>query len=120
MMTKFAWRWAIEGLFRASKQVLDIEAPQPSSREAVEKLAPWVGSMRGVIMVWYITAGYHSAPAAELRALMGEWDSEWSLRHIVQVLRREILNATIDPNSANEAELREMAQALKNWANLAA
>jgi hypothetical protein len=51
---------------------------------------------------------------------MGDWDSEWSLRHMIQVLRRAILNATIDPNSANEAELREMAQTLKNWANLAA
>ena len=51
---------------------------------------------------------------------MGEWDSEWSLRHMIQVLRRVILDATIDPNSANEAELRTMAQTLKNWANLAA
>jgi hypothetical protein len=76
--------------------------------------------MQGVVMVWYITAGYGSAEAAELRGLMGDWDSEWSLRHMIHVLRRAILNATIDPNSANEAELREMTQALKNWANLAA
>jgi Transposase DDE domain len=120
VITMFAWRWAIEVMFRASKQVMDIEAPQHWSRGSVEKLAPWVWSMQGVIMVWYITAGYESAEAAELRGLMGEWDSEWSLRHMIQVLRRAILNATIDPNSANEAELREMAQALKNWANLAA
>jgi hypothetical protein len=39
---------------------------------------------------------------------------------MVKVLRSAILNATIDPNSANEAELRDMAQTLKNWANLAA
>jgi hypothetical protein len=119
-ITTFAWRWAIEVLFRASKQVLDIEAPQHWSRESVEKLAPWVWSMQGIVMVWYITAGHESAEAAELRGLMGEWDSEWSLRHMIQVLRRAILNATIDPNSANESELREMANTLKNWANLAA
>ena len=107
-------------LFRASKQVLDLEAPQHWSQESVEKLAPWVWSMQSVVMVWYLTAGYESAEAQELRGLMGEWDSEWSLRHMVQVLRRAILNATIDPNSANEAELREMAKTLKNWANLAA
>ena len=47
-------------------------------------------------------------------------DSEWSLRHRVQVLRRAILNATINPNSAEEAQLVEMVQTLKNWANLAA
>jgi hypothetical protein len=120
VITMFAWRWAIEVMFRASKQVLDIEAPQHWCQESVEKLAPWVWSMQSVVMVWYITAGYESAEAKELRGLMGEWDSEWSLRHMIQVLRRAILNATIDPNSANEGELREMAQTLKNWANLAA
>ena len=120
VITMFAWRWAIEVLFRSSKQVMDIEAPQQWSKESVEKLAPWVWSMQSVVMVWYITAGYESAEAEELRVRMGEWDSEWSLRHMIQVLRRAILNATIDPNSANEAELREMAQTLKNWANLAA
>ncbi len=120
VITKFAWRWSIEVLFRASKQVLDIEAPQHWSRESVEKLAPWVWSMQSVVMVWYITAGHESAEAAELRDRMGDWDCEWSLRHMIQVLRRVILDATIDPNSANEAELRAMAQTLKNWANLAA
>jgi hypothetical protein len=120
VITQFAWRWAIEVLFRGSKQVMDIEAPQQWSQESVEKLAPWVWSMQSVVMVWYITAGYASAEAEELRGLMGDWDSEWSLRHMIQVLRRAILNATIDPNSATEGELREMAKTLKNWANLAA
>jgi hypothetical protein len=120
VISQFAWRWSIEVLFRASKQVMDIEAPQHRSQASVEKLAPWVWSMQSVIMVWYITAGRELAEAEELRALMGEWDSEWSLRHMVQVLRRAILNATINPNSADEAQLVEMVQTLKNWANLAA
>lgn len=120
VITLFAWRWAIEVLFRASKQVLDIEASQHWCRESVEKLAPWVWSIQSVVMLWYITAGYELAEAQELRGRMGEWDSEWSLRHRLQVLRRATLNATIDPNSATEAELREMARTLKNWANLAA
>ena len=120
VITMFAWRWAIEVLFRASKQVLEIEAPQHWSREAVEKLAPWVWSMQSVIMVWYITAGQALPEAVALRSRMGEWDSEWSLRHMMQVLRQTILNATINPDSANETQLREMAKTLKNWANLAA
>jgi hypothetical protein len=120
VITMFAWRWSIEVLFRASKQVLDVEAPQHWSKGSVEKLAPWVWSMQSVVMVWYITSGYESAEAEELRGRMGAWDSEWSLRHMVQVLRRAILNATIDPNSAKEAELRDMANTLKNWVNLAA
>jgi hypothetical protein len=120
VITQFAWRWAIEVLFRGSKQVLELEAPQQWSKESVEKVAPWVWSMQSVVMVWYITAGYESAEAVALRNRLGEWDSEWSLRHMIQVLRSALLNATIDPNSAKEAELREMANTLKNWANLAA
>jgi hypothetical protein len=116
VITQFAWRWSIEVLFRASKQVMDIEAPQQRSRACVEKLAPWVWSMQSVIMVWYITAGHELPEAEELRSLLGEWDSEWSLRHMVQVLRRAILNATIDPNSADQAQLQNMIQTLKNWA----
>jgi hypothetical protein len=71
VITMFAWRWAIEVLFRASKQVLDIEGPQHRSQEAVEKLAPWLWSMQSVIMVWYISAGRALPEAEELRALMG-------------------------------------------------
>jgi DDE superfamily endonuclease len=119
VITQFAWRWAIEVMFRASKQVLDIEAPQQWSRASVEKLAPWVWSMQSIIMVWYITAGYESEEAAPLRELMGDWDSEWSLRHMIQVLRRVIVNATINPDSADKAQLCAMIQTLKNWANLA-
>jgi hypothetical protein len=120
VITQFAWRWSIEVLFRGSKQVLDIEAPQHWSQQSVEKLAPWVWSMQSVIMVWYITAGRECAEAWELRERMGEWDSEWSLRHMIQVLRSALLNATINPNSGDEAQLREMVETLKNWANLAA
>jgi hypothetical protein len=120
VITQFAWRWAIEVLFRASKQVMDIEAPQHFCQASVEKLAPWVWSMQSVIMVWYVTAGHGSAEAAEMRARLGEWDSEWSLRHMIQVLQRVILNATINPNSADQGQLREMVQTLKNWALLAA
>jgi hypothetical protein len=120
VVTQFAWRWAIEVLFRSSKQVLDIEAPQHWSQESVEKVAPWVWSMQSVIMVWYLTAGHTSPEALELREVMGDWDSEWSLRHMLQVLRRAILNATINPNSADQANLTEMVKTLKNWANLAA
>jgi hypothetical protein len=120
VIVQFAWRWAIEVLFRSSKQVLEIESPQHWCQESVEKVAPWVWGMQSVIMVWYLTAGHDTAEAREMRERMGPWDSEWSLRHMIQVLRRAILNATIDPNSANEAQLLDMVNCLKNWANLAA
>jgi hypothetical protein len=119
VITQFAWRWAIEVLFRASKQVMDIEAPQHWARASVEKIAPWVWSMQSVIMVWYLIDGRNMAEADYLRALMGPWDSEWSLRHMVQVLKLATIEATINPNSAKRAELKEMIQTLKNWAIIA-
>jgi hypothetical protein len=120
VITQFAWRWSIEVLFKASKQTLDIEAPQCWCKESVEKVAPWVWSMQSVILVWYLTTGRDSAEAQELRQRMGEWDSEFSLRHMIQVLQRATLNATFSPNSADQTQLREMVQTLQNWALLAA
>jgi hypothetical protein len=119
VITQFAWRWSIEVLFRASKQVLDIEAPQHYSQEAVEKVAPWVWSLQSVVMVWYLTAGRQLPEAEELRQVMGEWDSEWSLRHMLAVLRRATLNALIKPKSAEPTELLKLIEALKNCINLA-
>lgn len=116
----FAARWSIEVLFRASKQVMDIEAPQHWSQSSVEKLVPWVWSVQSVVMVWYLTVGHQLAEAEELAEIMGPWDSEWSLRHMVQVLRRAILNQLIDTNSTDQAKLQEMLQTLKNCVNLAA
>jgi hypothetical protein len=120
VITQFSLRWSIEVLFRASKQVMQIEAPQHYCQQSVEKVAPWVWSMQSVIMVWYLTGGQDLPEAQQMRARMGEWDSEWSLRHMIQVLQRATLNVTINPNSANEPQLRELIQTLQNWALLAA
>jgi hypothetical protein len=97
-----------------------MEAPCHWCRESVEKVAPWVWSMQSVIMVWYLSAGRDLPEALELRERMGDWDSEWSLGHMLRVLRRAILDETINPNSADQAELMDMVKTLKNWANLAA
>jgi hypothetical protein len=120
VIIQFSWRWSIEVLFRASKQVMDVEAPHHFCKESVEKVAPWVWSMQSVIMVWYLTDGQDLPEAQQLRARMGEWDSEFSLRHMIRVLQRATLTATIEPNSASAPQLREMIQTLQNWALLAA
>lgn len=120
VIIQFGWRWAIEVLFRASKQALDFEAPHHFCRSSVEKLAPWVFSMQAVVMVWYLTDGRDLPEAQQMRLSAGGWDSEWSLRHMIQVLQRATLHATFQPNSADRAELLQMAQTLENWALLAA
>jgi hypothetical protein len=120
VIATFARRWSVEVLFRASKQVLGIEAPQQRSREAVEKLAPWVWLLQSVVAVWYLSAGHGLPEAQQERELMGPWDSEWSLRHMLKVLRRATLDATITITSAAAEEVQQMIQALKNLVNHAA
>src|SRR5829696_8036641 len=55
VIERFSWRWSTEVLFRASKQVMQIEAPQHYCQQSVEKVAPWVWSMQSVLMVWYLS-----------------------------------------------------------------
>jgi hypothetical protein len=116
----FARRWAIEQSFRDSKQVLDIQDPQHWCQGSIEKLAPWVWLLQGVLLVWYVGAGHTLPEAKEVEALMGPWDSPWSLRHILQVLRRATLNATIRENSPDCKELQQSIRVLKNLVNGAA
>jgi hypothetical protein len=120
VIEQFSWRWSIEVLFKASKQVMQIEAPMHYCRESVEKVAPWVWGMQSVIMVWYLTAGQELPQAQRMRQRMGPWDREFSLRHVIQVLQRATLDATIQPDSASQPQLRELIQTLQNWALLAA
>lgn len=120
IVTTFGWRWSIEVSFKASKQVMDIEGPQHWCRHSVERLAPWVWLMQTVIILWYVTEGQKSAAATEEAGLMGEWDSAWSLRHMLKVLRRAILDATINTKSAQRDELVDLIQTLKNCVNMAA
>ena len=116
----FARRWSMEVAFKASKQVLDIEGPQHWCEGSILKLAPWVWLQQSVITIWYLTEGSTLPEAAELEKLMGPWDSKWSLRHMLQVLRRATLNATININSADPATLQQSLQTLKNCVILAA
>jgi DDE superfamily endonuclease len=116
----FAKRWAIEVAFRDSKQVMDIEGPQHWCQQSIEKLAPWVWLMQGVILVWYVSAGHKLPEAKEVEALMGPWDSPTSLRHMLQVLRRATLNISINANSSDCKDLLQSIAALKNLINAAA
>jgi hypothetical protein len=120
VIVQFSHRWSVEVLFRSSKQALEVEAPQHYCQQSVQKVAPWVWGMQSVIMVWYLTGGKDLPQAQQLRARMGEWDSEFSLRHMIQVLQRATLSATIQPNSASVPQLQKIIQTLQNWALLAA
>jgi len=116
----FARRWSVEVLFRASKQELDIEGPQHRCESSVQKVAPWVWLTQSVLTLWYVTEGHTLPEAAQEEALMGPWDSDCSLRHVIRVLRRATLNATITVNSQDPQEVTRWLEVLKNCVNLAA
>ena len=42
VISTFSRRWSIEVVFKASKQVMKIQAPQHWCRQSIEKLSPWV------------------------------------------------------------------------------
>jgi DDE superfamily endonuclease len=115
----FAQRWSIEVAFKASKQVMHIESPQHWCRQSIEKLAPWVWLMQSVIGLWYLSDGRKLPQARAARQRLGEWDTEWSFRHMLRVLHGVILERTITTTSATKADLHELLRQLENYLNLA-
>jgi hypothetical protein len=116
----FSWRWSIEVAFKGSKQVMQIEAPQHWCQKSVERLAPWVWLMQSVVTLWHLTEGRHLPEAAEVRKQMGLWDSEYSLRNMVRVLRRATLRQTIRSMSSNSRDMAQLIKDLENYVSLAA
>src|ERR1035437_1327286 len=116
----FSRRWSIEVAFKSSKQVMTIQAPQHWCQQSIEKLSPWVWLMQSVVSLWYFTEGRKLPLAQAARRRFGEWDTEWSLAHMLRILRAAILEATINPESATKADLYQLLDDLENYLNLAA
>jgi hypothetical protein len=115
----FSRRWSIEVVFKSSKQVMGIQAPQHWCQQSIEKLSPWVWLMQSVISLWYLTDGHKLPQARAARRRFGAWDTEWSLSHMLRILRAAILDTTIKPNSATKADLRQLLDHLGNYLHLA-
>jgi hypothetical protein len=119
VIAAFSRRWSIEVAFKASKQVMKIQAPQHWCQESITKLSPWVWLMQSLISLWYITEGRKLPPARAARRRFGEWDTEWSLGHMLRILRTAILDDRIKPTSATKADLYQLLNQLENYLSLA-
>jgi len=119
VISTFSRRWSIEVAFKSSKQVMGIQSPQHWCQESIEKLSPWVWLMQSTVMTWYITEGRKLPEARSARKRFGKWDTEWSLRHMLRVLRSATLRQIISPKSATKADLLELLRQLENHLNLA-
>jgi hypothetical protein len=120
IIAAFSRRWSIEVAFKSSKQAMKIQSPQHWCQQSIEKLSPWVWLMQSVIGLWYITEGRKLPAARAARQRFGEWDTEWSLGHMLRILRTVILEATINLESATKADLCQLLDDLENYLNLAA
>jgi hypothetical protein len=120
VISTFSRRWSIEVTFKSSKQVMSIQSPHHWCQQSIEKLSPWVWLMQSVISLWYITEGRKLPSARAARRRFGEWDTEWSLGHMLRILRRAILDETIKPTSATKADLYQLLDHLENYLTLAA
>ena len=98
----------------------DIEAPQHWSQESVQKLAPWVWLMQSLVTLWYLTEGHKLPEAKAARQDLGPWETEWSLAHMLRVLRRLTILQTINRMSQSKADLRQLVDHLENYLFLAA
>ena len=119
VISTFSRRWSIEVTFKSSKQVMKIQAPQHWCQESIEKLSPWVWLMQSLISLWYFTDGRKLPPARAARRRFGEWDTEWSLGHMLRILRTAILEAKIKPKSATKADLYQLLDHLEHYLHLA-
>jgi len=119
VISAFSRRWSIEVAFKSSKQVMAIQAPQHWCQQSIEKLSPWVWLMQSVISLWYFTDGHKLPQARAARRRFGVWDTEWSLGHMLRILRTAILDTTIKPNSATKADLYQLLDHLGNYLHLA-
>lgn len=116
----YARRTWIEAMFKSSKQVMDIQRPRHFCKESVEKLAPWVWFMQTLVSLWYVTEGRDLPEAQAARKDLGAWETEWSLQHMLRILRRLTLKQTIEQTSCKKADLRLLIDQLENYLFLAA
>jgi len=120
VIATYSSRSSIEAAFKDSKQVMEIQKPQHWCQQSIEKLAPWVWLMQSVIKLWYVTEGCKLPEARAARRQLGPWDSEWSLRHMVRILRRATIRAAISATSTTKHDLHQLVDHLENYLFLAA
>ena len=116
----YAKRTSIETMFKSSKQVLDIQRPRHFCQQSIEKLAPWVWLTQSLVTLWYVTEGHKLPEAKAARQDLGPWETEWSLRHILRLLRRLTILQTVNHMSQTKADLRQMVDQMENYLYLAA
>lgn len=120
VVATYARRSSIEATFKSSKQVMEIQKPQHWCRGSIEKLAPWVWLMQSLVALWYLQHGRHLPEARAARRELGAWETEWSFRHMLRLLRRLSIRELISRTSHTKHDLQQLVENLENYLYLAA
>ena len=93
VLTRYAFRWSVEVMFKEAKQHLGFEDPQGWTRRAVERTAPIAMVLYGLIVYWYATEGHRN-----YRELPRPWytsKGRESFADMLATLRRRSLKESI-------------------------
>jgi hypothetical protein len=118
LVTRYAWRWAIEVAFFHARQVLGVGQARNWTRQAVERTVPFGLLCLSLVTVWYATAGHAPADVAERRS-RSRWyltKTEPSFEDMTIKLRRVIIAAKYRPQAHHQPTLEETQTVLAAWA----
>lgn len=104
MVTRYAWRWAIEVAFSNARQVLGVGQARNWTRQAVLRTVPFGLLCLSLVTVWYATAGHAPTDVTERRA-RARWyttKTEPSFEDMTIKLRRVIIAAKHRPHARDQ------------------
>jgi hypothetical protein len=118
LVTRYAWRWAIEVAFFHARQVLGVGQARNWTRQAVQRTVPFGLFCLSLVTVWYATAGHAPADVAERRS-RSRWyvtKTEPSFEDMTIKLRRVIIAAKYRPQALDQVTPEQTRTVLAAWA----
>jgi hypothetical protein len=104
MVTRYAWRWAIEVAFSNARQVLGVGQARNRTRQAVARTVPFGLLCLSLVAIWYATAGHSPSDVTERRSC-SRWyltKTEPSFEDMTIKLRRVIIAAKYRPQGHHQ------------------
>jgi hypothetical protein len=118
LVTRYAWRWAIEVTFAETREHLGAGQARNRVRNAVERTTPFALYCYTIVVIWYALHGHAPADVADRRDRQPWYTSksEPAFADMAAKLRRTIIAARFTANAPlkpTDAEIRAVQHA---WA----
>ncbi|MDJ0347641.1 transposase [Streptomyces sp. H10-C2] len=118
LITRYAWRWAIEVTFAEARDLLGTGQAQNRTRAAVERTVPFGLYCYTITVAWYALHGHHPSDAADRRE-HAPWyttKTDPSVADMLAKLRRVIIAARFLPRSPGRPTDQEIRAVQQAWA----